>query len=96
MQFIINVSQKNVNHVNVKQNTYFPTDKDAHIVDTNMTTLPGISDLNSDDKIDGQYAFYILYTPADQGEEESVLTAAKQMPSELIDPRIIDTEVKTN
>lgn len=77
-------------------NKWLTDHKDAHIVDTNMTTLASLSASVSDDKKDGQYVFYILYTPADQGEEESVLTAAKQMPSELIDPRIIDTEIKTN
>lgn len=73
-------------------NDWLANNKDAHIIDTNMTGLAKVSVLGSDDKTEGEYAFYILYTPADQGEEESVITAAKQMPSELIDPRIIETE----
>jgi hypothetical protein len=41
--------------------------------------------LIDDPKPDGQFAFYILYTPADEGEEESVISATKQIPAELID-----------
>lgn len=74
-------------------NEWLGNNKDTHIIETNMTSLTKVSVLGSDDKTEGEYAFYILYTPAGQGEEESVITAAKQMPSELIDPGVIKTEI---
>ncbi|SFF43886.1 hypothetical protein SAMN03003324_03878 [Pedobacter antarcticus] len=66
--------------------------KDAHIVETNITSLAKSSVSASDEKKKGEYAFYILYTPADQSEEESVLQASMQMPTELADPKVIESE----
>lgn len=73
-------------------NEWLSDHKDAHIVETNLTSLAKISVLGSDDKKDGEYAFYILYIPADQGEVESVLQASMEMPAELTDPKIIQLE----
>lgn len=74
-------------------NEWLTDNKDAHIIETNITALAKIGVLGADDKAEVEYAFYILYTPADQGEEESVLQAARKMPSELTDPRIIENEI---
>jgi hypothetical protein len=73
-------------------NEWLADHKDAHIIDTNMTSQAKVNVLGSDDKTEGEYAFYILYTPADQGEEESVLQASMQMPSELTDSKIIEND----
>jgi hypothetical protein len=73
-------------------NEWLADHKDAHIVETNLTSLAKVSVLGSDDKPKGEYAFYILYIPADQAEIESVLQASIQMPSELTDPIIIQSE----
>lgn len=74
-------------------NEWLADNKDAHIIESNITSLSNVSILGSDDT-QAQYAFYILYSPADESEEESILAAAKQqMPSELIDPRNIIAEI---
>jgi hypothetical protein len=73
-------------------NEWLADHKDAHIVETNLTSLATASILGSADKTAGEYAFYILYIPADQGEIESVLQASMQMPAELTDPIIIQLE----
>ncbi len=70
-------------------NEWLADHKDAHIVETNLTSLTKMSVLGSDNRTAGEYAFYILYIPADQGEMESVLQASMQMPSELTDPQNI-------
>jgi hypothetical protein len=66
-------------------NAWLSDHKDVHIIESNITSLPASRSLIDDPKTDGQFAFYILYTPADEGEEESVISATKQMPAELID-----------
>jgi len=73
-------------------NEWMADNKDAHIVETNITSLAKSSVSASDEKKKGEYAFYILYTPADQSEEESVLQASMQMPTELADPKVIESE----
>lgn len=73
-------------------NEWLADHKEAHIIETNMTSLAKVSVLGSDDKTEGEYAFYILYTPADQREEESVLQASMQMPSELTDLKVLEND----
>ena len=73
-------------------NEWLADHKDAHIVETNLTSLSKASVLSSDGKNEGEYAFYILYIPGDQGEVESVLLASMEMPSELTDPKILESE----
>ncbi|MDB5013862.1 MAG: hypothetical protein JWQ25_2064 [Daejeonella sp.] len=73
-------------------NEWLTSNKDAHVVETNLTSLAKTVTANSDYKTEVEYAFYILYTPADQGEEESVLQASMQMPFELTDPKGIEAE----
>lgn len=70
-------------------NSWLAENKDVHILETNLTSLTsGTRDLHSD-KAKAEYAFYILYTPATESEEESVIAATKQLPEEL-------TQVITN
>jgi hypothetical protein len=71
-------------------NEWLADHKDAHIIETNLTSLAKVSVLGSD--AEGEYAFYILYVPANQGEVESVMQASLEMPSELTDPIIIQRE----
>lgn len=73
-------------------NDWLDLNKDVHVIETNMTALAKARTGTLADKIENEFAFYILYTPADQGEEESVLQASMQMPFELTDPKIIDME----
>lgn len=73
-------------------NTWLAHHKDAHIVETNITSLQTRQSL-AVSNTDSQYVFYILYTPATEGEEESVIAAAKQVPAELIDGSNSITEV---
>jgi len=70
-------------------NTWLAENKEVHILETNMTSLTsGASSIRSE-MTKAEYAFYILYTPASEGEEESVIAATKQLPEEL-------TQVITN
>lgn len=71
-------------------NEWLSEHKDAHILETNLSSLAKVSVLGSDAV--GEYAFYILYVPANQGEVESVLQASLEMPSELTDPEMIQRE----
>lgn len=70
-------------------NSWLAENKDVHILETNLTSLTsGTRDLHSDNA-KAEYAFYILYTPATESEEESVIAATKKLPEEL-------TQVITN
>lgn len=73
-------------------NEWLADHKDAHIVETNLTSLPKVNVLPSQSQTAGEYAFYILYIPADQSEVESVMQASMQLPSELTDPLIIERD----
>ena len=59
---------------------WLATHKGIHIIETNITGVPK------------ENAFYILYTPEEENEAESVVAAAKQLPSELIEPGNLLTE----
>ncbi len=72
----INVLQSDIN-------TWLAENKEAHILESNITSLNSAPQLGSAEKSRAEYAFYILYTPAGEGEEESVIAATKQMPEEL-------------
>jgi hypothetical protein len=74
-------------------NSWLSQNKDAHIIESNITSLQKTKQPLSSESTGGEYVFYILYTPANEGEEESVIAAAKQMPAELIDGTISITEV---
>ena len=73
-------------------NEWLSDHKNAHIVETNLSSLttPGVS--ASLDRTEKEYAFYILYIPGQQAEEESVLQASLQMPAELTDPITLQVE----
>lgn len=64
-------------------NNWLADNKEVHIVETNLTTLTPGGNIPLSDHVKAEYAFYILYTPAHEGEEESVLAATKEMPEEL-------------
>ena len=70
-------------------NNWLAENKEAHILETNLTSLTPAGNTPLSDPLRAEYAFYILYTPANEGEEESVIAATKQMPEEL-------TQVITN
>lgn len=74
-------------------NEWLADHKDIRIVETNLTSLTKGNQNGSLNKIEGIYAFYILYIPADQEEFHSVLQASLEMPSELIDPKVLQDEV---
>jgi len=73
-------------------NEWLSEHKDAHIVETNLTslTIPGVS--SSLEKAEKEYAFYILYIPGQQAEEESVMQASMHMPAELTDDKTLELE----
>jgi hypothetical protein len=73
-------------------NEWLADHKDVHIIDTNLTSLARVSVLGSHEKAEGEYAFYILYIPGDQGEMESVMQASMHMPSELTDSIVIERD----
>jgi hypothetical protein len=73
-------------------NEWLSDHKDVHIVETNLSSLAKVDVLGSQDNRKGEYAFYILYIPADQGELESVMQASMHMPSELTDAKTIEME----
>lgn len=75
----------------LKINDWLAENKDTDIIETNITALAKVSVLGSDNETEGQYAFYVLYNSSGEGEE-NVLTASKQMPSELIEAGIINKE----
>ena len=70
-------------------NTWLAENKEVHILETNMTSLTSGAPALRSEISKAEYAFYILYTPANEGEEESVIAATKQLPEEL-------TQVITN
>jgi len=72
-------------------NRWLTSHKGIHIIETNITSLSKENTLRSA-KEAGDYAFYILYTPEEENEDQSVLSAAKQLPSELIEPGNLLTE----
>ncbi|MEJ7559557.1 MAG: hypothetical protein WKF66_14710 [Pedobacter sp.] len=72
-------------------NEWLSHHKDVHVIETNMSSLAKINVLGSED-VKGEYAFYLLYIPADQGELESVLQASMHMPAELTDTKTIELE----
>ncbi len=75
---------KDINTLQTDVNSWLFENKDAHVIESNMTsstTSSGtLSKLNSQNT---EYAFYLLYTPAGESEEESVIAATKQIPEEL-------------
>lgn len=70
-------------------NVWLTENKDVHILETNLTSLSTAAAALDAKSSKSEYAFYILYTPANESEEESVIAATKQMPEEL-------TQVITN
>lgn len=72
----IDVLQLNINQ-------WLSEHKDAHILESNITSLAAPANPLSSVPLKAEYAFYFLYTPATAGEEESVIAAAKQIPEEL-------------
>jgi len=44
------------------------------------------------EKAEKEYAFYILYIPGQQAEEESVIQASMHMPAELTDAKTLELE----
>jgi len=64
-------------------NQWLSTHKDVHIMESSITSLSAPSRPLGDVTTKGDYAFYLLYTPATESEEESVIAAAKQLPEEL-------------
>ena len=75
-------------------NDWLADNKDAHLIESNITSLSNVNMSGSDDIAQAKFAFYILYSPADESEQESILAAEKQqIPSELIDPRNIIAEI---
>jgi hypothetical protein len=85
-------SATTIQDLQIKINQWLTINKDAHIIETNITSLTKINSSPALDSPDGEYVFYILFTPAMEAEEESVFAASKQMPSELMDSIIISTE----
>jgi hypothetical protein len=81
-----------IDTLQTKINTWLSQNKDAHIVESNITSLPSTKQLLNVADTEGQFVFYILYTPADENEAESVIAAAKQLPAELIDGTTSITE----
>ncbi|EOR93947.1 hypothetical protein ADIARSV_2940 [Arcticibacter svalbardensis MN12-7] len=78
----------------IEINEWLADNKEAHLIESNMTSLSNVNISGTVDIVQAQYAFYILYSPADESEQESILAAEKQqMPSELIDPRTIIAEI---
>ncbi|MBC7567464.1 MAG: hypothetical protein H7223_10935 [Pedobacter sp.] len=69
-------------------NKWLSDHKDVHIVETNLSSLT-TANMSKTEK---EYAFYILYIPGEQAEEESVMQASMHMPSELTDSKIIEME----
>ncbi|RZK54169.1 MAG: hypothetical protein EOO87_11145 [Pedobacter sp.] len=68
-------------------NEWLSNHADAHIIQTNMTSVKSVtSPVKS--KSPDEYAFYILYVPSMQTEEVSVAQASRNMPSELINQNI--------
>lgn len=73
-------------------NKWLADHKNVHIVHTNLTSVTRVNVLNGDKNKEDDFAFYILYVPENQEEIESVMQASMEMPSELIDPQIIEGE----
>lgn len=82
-----------INSLQSEVNGWLADHKDIRIVETNLTSLTRGNQDGPLNKIEGAYAFYILYIPADQEEFQSVLQASLEMPSELIDPNVLKDEV---
>ena len=82
-----------INALQSEVNGWLADHKDIRIVETNLTSLTRGNQDGSLNKIEGAYAFYILYIPADQEEFQSVLQASLEMPSELIDPNVLKDEI---
>lgn len=85
-------SAPSISTLQVEINQWLSDHKDAHIVETNLSslTIPGVS--SSLEKADKEYAFYILYIPGQQAEEESVMQASMHMPAELTDDKTLELE----
>jgi len=64
-------------------NDWLAMHKDAHILESSITSLAAPAGALTDAAQKGEYAFYFLYTPATEREEESVIAATKQLPEEL-------------
>lgn len=73
-------------------NEWLADHKDAHIVETNLTSLTNAGITAKLDKTEKEYVFYILYIPGQQAEEESVLQASMHMPAELTDAKTLELE----
>lgn len=73
-------------------NEWLSDHKDAHIVETNLSSLTTSGVLSTLDRTEKEYAFYILYIPGEQGEEESVMQASLHMPAELTDAKTLELE----
>jgi hypothetical protein len=72
-----------INKLQSDINEWLSMHKEAHILESNITSLSAASNPLGSAKSIAEYAFYFLYSPANESEEESVLTASKQMPEEL-------------
>ena len=78
----------------IEINNWLADNKDAHLIESNITSLSNVNMSGSDEIAQAKFAFYIRYSPADESEQESILAAEKQqMPAELIDPRNIIAEI---
>jgi hypothetical protein len=73
-------------------NEWLSDHKDAHIVETNLSSLTTPAVSSTLDRTEKEYAFYILYIPGEQGEEESVMQASLHMPAELTDAKTLELE----
>jgi hypothetical protein len=82
-----------INALQSEVNGWLADHKDIRIVETNLTSLTRGNQDGLLNKIEGTYAFYILYIPADQEKFQSVLQASLEMPSELIDPNVLKDEI---
>lgn len=75
-------------------NLWLAEHPDIELIATNITSLAKVNVLSSDAQTEGEYAFYILYRPhGDEADETMLSELQEQLPSELTDPRIIESEI---
>lgn len=76
-------TSEDINTLQADINEWLSMHKEAHILESNITSLSTGGNPLGSGHSKAEYAFYFLYSPATDSEEESVLTASKQMPEEL-------------
>lgn len=64
-------------------NEWLSAHKDVHILESNITSLSAPVNALGAASSNGEYAFYFLYAPLTETEEESVIAATKELPEEL-------------